>query len=270
MTENSASQRSRETHVRPAGEPGGHKAIETRDRIAARRKSKIAGHTPSETHQSAARNGADDRGQTRNETQTPTAAVRATIDLLIEVGRRNDFAIRQRMRIRQATLSHLARSEFGYHTHLPDTERKKAMDAATKLVKAIRAGEEHTLSMLVTATDLAAAPWEEIQSGTEKEMVKLARQLPAYEWVQGVRGFGELSFARVIAETGDLSEYANPGKVWKRLGLAVFDGHAQRRTRDAEKAVEQGYSPRRRSTSWVHSTACISRNQRAKNPVASP
>ena len=44
----------------------------------------------------------------------------------------------------------------------------------------------------------------------------------------------------------------NPSrKVWKRLGLAVFDGRAQRRTRDAEKAVEQGYSPRRRSVSWV-------------------
>ena len=82
-------------------------------------------------------------------------------------------------------------------------------------------------------------------------MAKLAKQLPAYEWVKGVRGFGDLSFARIIAETGDLSGYANPGKVWKRLGLAVFDGRAQRRTRDAEKAVEQGYSPRRRSTSWV-------------------
>ena len=51
--------------------------------------------------------------------------VRATIDTLIEVGRRNDFAIRQRMRIRQATLSHIARSEFGYHTHLSEAERKK-------------------------------------------------------------------------------------------------------------------------------------------------
>ena len=247
---NSAGQGKREAQRRVAGEPGGQDQLDVHPTTAARRKHKIAGHRAGETQNERARNGAG-RGQHDVGTQVGAAAARATIDLLIEVGRRDDFAIRQRMRIRQATLSHIARSEFGYHTHLPEAERKKAMDAATKIVKAIRNGQEHALSMLVRATDLAAAPWEEIQAGSEKEMVKLVKGLPAYAWVQGVHGFGALSFARIITETGDLSGYANPGMVWKRLGLAVFDGHAQRRTRDAEKAVEQGYSPRRRSTSWV-------------------
>jgi len=57
-------------------------------------------------------------------------------------------------------------------------------------------------------------------------MAKLARKLPAYAWVKGVRGVGDVSFARIIAETGDLSAYETPGKIWKRMGLAVFDGHA--------------------------------------------
>ena len=167
LVKSSAGQVCAETQTQRAGEPGGQSLIETLDGSAARRKHKTAGQRLGETQEATARNGVDS-GHTIDETQISSAAVRATIDMLIEVGRRNDFAIRQRMRIRQATLSHIARSEFGYHTRLPDAERKKAMDAATKLVKAIRDGQEHALSMLVRATDLAAAPWEEIQTGTEK------------------------------------------------------------------------------------------------------
>ena len=254
---NSAGQASREAQGPVAGGPGGQEAVVTQVAPAARKKSKIAGHSVDETHGSIAGNGAD-QGQMMPETHEAHALVRATIDTLIEVGRRNDFAIRQRMRIRQATLSHIARSAFGYHTHLSEAERKRTMDAAAKLVKAIRAGEEHQLSMLVHATDATAAPWEEIQSQSEKEMVKLARKLPAHELVRGVRGFGDLSFARIIVETGDLTANANfpgsytrPAQVWKRLGLAVIDGRAQRRIRNAEEAKKQKFSPERRAMSWV-------------------
>lgn len=210
----------------------------------------IAGHSALEAQTLDAGNGAD-LGQSHTETHTKAAEVRATISAIIEIGRQNSFAIRQRMRVKQATLSHIARAHFGYHTGLTETERKKVMDAATKLIKAIAAGEDHPAATLVHATSAAAAPWEAIERDTEKALVKLARKLPAHAWAKDVRGFGDLSFARIIAETGDLTGYDNPAKVWKRLGLAVFDGKAQRRTRDAEKAVEQGYSPRRRSVVFV-------------------
>jgi len=59
-------------------------------------------------------------------------------------------------------LSHVARVYFGYTTHLTEAERKKAMDSAFALLKAIRNGEAHPAAALVTATDAAAAPWEEI------------------------------------------------------------------------------------------------------------
>lgn len=250
MSEEFAGQIQHDAQALIAGEPGGHGPPAIPTSSAARRKRKNAGHVKHEAHSTNARNGADG-GQFPDETQPQCAPVRATVDTLIELGRKDAFAIRQRMRVRQATLSHIARTAFGYHTGLTEAERKKAIDAATKLIKSIQGGQDHPLGMLVHATDAASTPWEEIERDTEKAMVKLVRRLPAHEWVQGVRGFGDLSFARIIAETGDLSQYDNPAKVWKRLGLAVFDGRAQRRTRDAEKAVEQGYSPRRRSVSWV-------------------
>lgn len=237
-----------DTHDRAAGDAPGQQRPETQDHNAGG--DPIAGHSKSGAQTGSAGNGAGG-GQDGFDTRAAGAAVRATIAQVIEVGRQNSFAIRQRMRLRQATLSHIARSVFGYHTGLKEAERTKAMDAAAKLIKAIAKGEAHPVAPLVLATDAAAAPWAAIERDTEKAMAKMARKLPAYEWVKGVRGFGDLSFARIVAETGDLLAYANPAKVWKRLGLAVLDGKSQRRTRDAEKAVEQGYSPRRRSVSWV-------------------
>ena len=88
--------------------------------------------------------------------------------------------------------------------------------------------------------------------GIERQMVKIAKQLPVWKWSSGIKGFGALSLAVIIAETGDLSNYANPGKVWKRMGLAPFNGKSARTWRvggglKAEQWVELGYKPARRS-----------------------
>jgi hypothetical protein len=41
-----------------------------------------------------------------------------------------------------------------------------------------------------------------------------------------MRGAGALGLATIVAECGDLSNYATPAKLWKRLGFAPYDGHA--------------------------------------------
>lgn len=81
----------------------------------------------------------------------------------------------------------------------------------------------------------------------EKRMELLVTQLPVYDWGAGVRGFGALGLAQIVAECGDLANYANPAKVWKRMGLAVLDGERQRKHTDPEKALLHGYNPQRRS-----------------------
>lgn len=90
----------------------------------------------------------------------------------------------------------------------------------------------------------------------EKRLVKLAKSLPVAPYVESVRGVGLLSLAAIVGEAGDLSNYSNPAKLWKRLGLAVMpDGSRQRRV-SGEAAVEHGYSPARRAVVW-NIGACI-------------
>jgi hypothetical protein len=85
----------------------------------------------------------------------------------------------------------------------------------------------------------------------EKNIQALAKSLPVWPWVEATRGFGPLSFGQVIAETGDLSLYANPAKVWKRMGLAVIEGRAQRRVTDKALAEAMGFNPRRRRLMYI-------------------
>ncbi len=91
----------------------------------------------------------------------------------------------------------------------------------------------------------------------EKKIVAHVRSMPIWEWAKGVRGIAESSLGQILSETGDLSKYANPSKVWKRMGLALVRGHRQQfwaanrkgftRTENVQMAVDMGYSARRRA-----------------------
>lgn len=96
----------------------------------------------------------------------------------------------------------------------------------------------------------------------EKPMQKLAKELPVWPWAEACRGFAPLSLAQLVGEIGNLSDYDNPAKVWKRMGLGRVDGENQRRTTDKELAIKMGYNPARRSVMYVIGDNLI----RAKNP----
>lgn len=121
-----------------------------------------------------------------------------------------------------------------------------------------------TYPAFFTARDVLAAQRAE----TDKELVKLARQLPIYAWAKEQRGISELSIAAIVGEAGDLGNYSNVGKLWKRMGLAVFDGERQRKHTDAAKAAIHGYSPSRRSQMFVIGDNMIKAGLRnPKDPV---
>ncbi len=84
----------------------------------------------------------------------------------------------------------------------------------------------------------------------EKELSRLGEELPVWSWAKEVRGIGPLGLALLVYETGDLANYATVSCVWKRMGLAVIGGQAQRRVSDVELAKEMGFSPRRRAVMW--------------------
>lgn len=122
---------------------------------------------------------------------------------------------------------------------------------AEKLRKGKGEATEQTLSALTLNEVLAdlREPLHKAVKEREKRIVAIAETLPAAEWVKDTRGFGLLGFGLIIAEAGDLNGYANPGKLWKRFGLAVFDGKAQGR-RSGDEGIRQGFAPRRRALMW--------------------
>jgi hypothetical protein len=89
----------------------------------------------------------------------------------------------------------------------------------------------------------------------EKRMLKVAKAaIPpsVLAWAESVRGLGILSLAQIIASAGaPLSEYGNPTRLWKRMGLGIVNGQIQRKTTDKELAKAFGYQPGRRAVMHV-------------------
>lgn len=84
-----------------------------------------------------------------------------------------------------------------------------------------------------------------------KKMGKLVKELPVWGWAKDVRGIAPVSLAQIIGEAGDLSNYPDKGKLYKRLGVAVIGGERQRRVKDAELAKIHSYKPSRRAIIYV-------------------
>jgi hypothetical protein len=106
----------------------------------------------------------------------------------------------------------------------------------------------------------------------EKKIVTTVQSMPIWENVRTVRGLAENSLGQILGETGDLSNYSNPAKLWQRMGLGMFRGHRQQnwsqdrkgftKSENLQMAEGMGYSSRRRSLMHVVGSNLI----RAKNP----
>lgn len=190
------------------------------------------------------------------------SALEATIKDIRSHHRLRVYAQDQRKRADLSLGSYL-RLALGWSKNLPEDERKAIAGRAADLMamgEAIAKGKPveadaqfEGFRRAILASILARGPFNEVEAETTKTLEALARTLPVWPWVESVRGFGAGSLATIIAETGDLSLYANPGKVWKRLGLAVIDGVRQgglRGSASKEQWIAHGYSPSRRSRMW--------------------
>ncbi len=96
----------------------------------------------------------------------------------------------------------------------------------------------------------AMAPLDIAKAAQTKVLQKLAKELPVWKWVEGVKGVAPYSLARIVGHAGrGLADYRNPSCLWKRMGLAVIgDGRQRRVTGDA--ALEHGYNASRRAFMW--------------------
>lgn len=175
-------------------------------------------------------------------------------------------------------LLHTVAGTMGYSSGLKESERDKLFAQAKGLIKLICLGEvEPDIAPLVRTTQVAIDGFDQAKLWHEKAMEVLAKQLHVVQWVQhpDQKGFGIPFLAIVIGETGDLTNYGNPAKVWRRLGCAPFtkDGvtlmGATWRSRSggkkgtrltAEDWEEFGYSPRRRSIAYLIGEGLMKQN----------
>lgn len=84
----------------------------------------------------------------------------------------------------------------------------------------------------------------------EKKMAAAVGLLDIGHFIAEVSGFSPTQMACIVGEAGDLANYANPAKLWKRMGLAVINGERQSKQSDKAKAFDHGYNPSRRSAMW--------------------
>lgn len=190
-------------------------------------------------------------------------AVRAPSPIIDEIRshhRAARFAMKQVGRLERALEAFICRDFVGL-AHDADEKTRKAAWAETKRLIAecqTRNETQHrnasAIGPFVQATEAAAQPFKTLLSGHEKAMAKLAKTLPVWTaWGESLHGFGEKGLAQILGESGDLSNYANVAKLWKRLGLAVMDGKRQGKPGEgasAETWIAHGYSPERRSIIW--------------------
>jgi hypothetical protein len=70
---------------------------------------------------------------------------------------------------------------------------------------------------------LALVPLRATQDAVEDKLLRAVVQLPVYHWTTSVKGFGAMLLASLVGElAAPMTNYSNPAKVWKRMGLAVM------------------------------------------------
>lgn len=158
---------------------------------------------------------------------------------------------------------------------MDDTTWKKMYEEAAALIKEVMAGtKDHRMAPIIRTTYIGVGAFEQIKDQLEKDMKRLAKQLPVAGWAeeQAQAGFGILSLATLIGETGNLANYPNPAKVWRRMGCApwTFDGKTlmgstwrggKEGKLPASEWEKYGYSPRRRSIAYIIGENLVRQNK---------
>lgn len=215
-----------------------------------------------------------------------TSGVEPSIDLpslvaeIRELQRVRVVTQKSRIKISNRMIANVA-SAYGYNAGMDEKEIARRMSDAKVVIRDVQAGkriETETpvdMAPIIHATTHSFAGFHATEKVFEKSMENLAKQLPVAKWLQltDQRGFGLLSLAIIIGECGDLSNYDNPGKLWKRMGCAPIESGGKMRMPSAWRQRKkenggltsaewenEGYCPRRRSVMFVISESLMKGN----------
>lgn len=183
-------------------------------------------------------------------TELPLAAVAEAVGRLALLHRDREDMVMVSVGIQQRIKARLRRLAAAKHGHtLPCSH-------CTRLAQEWAKGKGDDEGVIAAAAVSAPLldvlkPIEANIRKIEREMAKAVALTPAGPFAAAHRGVGVLNLAKVIAETGDLASYERPAQLWKRMGLAVVEGAAQR------KKAGHGFSPRRRAIAWLMGESVI-------------
>lgn len=167
---------------------------------------------------------------------------------------------------------------LGYYSTMNKRDRDRIMKEAKSIVKRVRkhedVGDAPVSIDLIRITLISVDAFDDAVKEHEAEMVAMAKHLPAADLVltPEFRGFGLLSLATLVGQCGNLSNYSNPSKIWKRLQLLPYhkDGKTlmgstwrAKKTNGLSKEdwVEYSYAPRRRSVSYLFGDNIVKSNK---------
>lgn len=201
------------------------KTIETVDTEAdVSSSSKSAGHTPVEPHR-------EDAG--------------ALLDLIDQL----TYQWRQRQRWHRAEKALILQGKALCRSVCAGDKTE-----GSKLFEKVSSGETGDVDMAIVAGLmpflLSIEHFETPRKAIEKDIEKLAKKLPAWKWIESIKGIGALSYGGIIGESGDITKYRSVAALWKRMGVAVIGDMRQRKVSGKEDALIHGYSPGRRSHLW--------------------
>lgn len=187
--------------------------------------------------------------------------VAASIELIRARSRERLYAITQQSRADRSCEAFVA-GALGYRgKDTEESDRARLFKTAAKLIAALEKGADTSflgvdaalvtrLAPAILASAAGRRGFDELREAAEQDMAALAETLPAMAWVRGVPGLGPRGLAVIVGAAGDLGNYANPGKLWKRFGLAPYKGRAASTWRrrgglSADDWTAVGFSPRR-------------------------
>jgi hypothetical protein len=163
------------------------------------------------------------------------------------------------------------RVDMGYVPGKKTKENEAIRKAAEKIFNGIKKGtgvpegvnvSANTVMLTVDSIEGATLFSDRVEQ-YKKRLEIVAEMLPVYEehWLT-IKGVGALGLGRIIGEAGDITRFKTVQQLWKRFGLAVFDGVCQGRyvsTKHKGDSTEvknaqhtrMGYNAKRRSVLWT-------------------
>ena len=185
---------------------------------------------------------------------------KAVVLSLMEMQRQRASIMKMQNSQANQIIAYIARA-VGYNANMDEAGRKKTWVKAEKIHTAIIKDKEPPdvviaeavrplCEIFMESTAKLNAKRKDIEKMQEIEVKKL----PACETWCAVKGRAAGGLACIIGEAGDLSDYENPAKLWKRFGLAVLEGVRQGGLKNGsskEAWIAHGYCKRRRSVMWT-------------------